>query len=65
MAESKATFEWFQSKKNNQFYWRLRQEKGKIIADSGVGYYNKADMLDGIDSVKRNAPGAPVIEVEK
>ncbi len=65
MAESKATFEWYQSKKNKKYYWRLRHQTTDIIADSGQGYHNKADMLNGLESVKENAPGAPVIEVEK
>jgi len=65
MTESKATFEWYRSKKNKKYYWRLRYQNGDIIADSGQGYHNKADAFNGIDSVKENAPGAPKVEVDE
>jgi uncharacterized protein YegP (UPF0339 family) len=63
LGKFEATFEWYQSKKNKKYYWRLRHKNGNIIADSGQGYHNKADALNGINSVKENAPGAPIVEV--
>lgn len=56
-----ATFELYKDKAG-EWRWRLRHEKGNIIADSGEGYRNKADAVNGIDSVKENAPTAPVEE---
>jgi uncharacterized protein len=41
--------------------WRLFAANRKIIADSGEGYYNKSDCLDGINLVKGSA-SAPVQE---
>ena len=38
--------------KVGEFRWRLVATNGKIIADSGEGYNNKADCLHGIDLVK-------------
>ena len=29
--------------KRRQYYWRIRHANGNIVADSGEGYYNKAD----------------------
>ena len=38
--------------KAGEWRWRLVATNGKIIADSGEGYNNKADCLHGIDLVK-------------
>lgn len=46
--------------KKGEFRWRLRHENGNIIANSGEGYVNKQDAKDGIQSVKDNAPSAPI-----
>ncbi|XUX00377.1 MAG: HVO_2922 family protein [Dehalogenimonas sp.] len=54
-----ATFELFQDKKG-EFRWRLRHQNGNVIADSGEGYTTKGSLLNGIDSVRTNAPTAPI-----
>jgi uncharacterized protein YegP (UPF0339 family) len=54
-----ATFVLYKDK-SGEFRWRLRHENGQIIADSGEGYVNKADAENGINSVKKNAPDAPI-----
>jgi uncharacterized protein YegP (UPF0339 family) len=41
-----------------EFRWRLRHENGNIIADSGEGYVNKDDALNGIQSVRENSQTA-------
>ncbi len=38
--------------KADEWRWRLVATNGKIVADSGEGYVNKADCLHGIDLVK-------------
>jgi uncharacterized protein YegP (UPF0339 family) len=38
--------------------WRLRHRNGNILLDSGEGYSDRSGARDGIESVKRNAPGA-------
>lgn len=38
----------------NQYRWRLKAINGRIIADSGEGYHNRADCLAGIDLVKKS-----------
>jgi uncharacterized protein YegP (UPF0339 family) len=43
-----------------QYRWRYVASNGKTIADSGEGYYNKADCQAGIDLVKAHAATAPV-----
>ena len=48
-------YEYYRSKKNSQWYWRLKASNGKTIADGSEGYKNKADCLGGIDLVKRSA----------
>lgn len=41
-----------------EWRWRLRHRNGNILADSGEGYASRSAAEDGIDSVKRNGPGA-------
>jgi uncharacterized protein YegP (UPF0339 family) len=45
-----------------QWRWRLRHRNGNVMADSGQGYGGRSRAEDGIDSVKRHAPGADVTE---
>jgi len=54
-----ATFELFQDRAG-EYRWRLRHDNGNIIADSGEGYSSKAGAENGIQSVKENAPSAPI-----
>lgn len=48
-------FQIFQSDLNNEYYYRLRAGNGEIIL-SGEGYTTKQNCLNGIQSVKTNAP---------
>ncbi|MBO4879985.1 MAG: YegP family protein [Clostridia bacterium] len=47
--------------KAGQFRFRLKAKNGQIIAAS-EGYVKKDSCKNGIDSVRRNAPDAPVLE---
>jgi uncharacterized protein YegP (UPF0339 family) len=38
--------------KSGYWRWRYVASNGRIIADSGEGYYNKADCLHGIAIMK-------------
>lgn len=49
--------------KAGEFRFRLKAKNGEIIA-VGEGYKAKASCLNGIDSIRRNAPDAPVEKVE-
>lgn len=44
----------------SEYRWRLRAANNKIIADSGEGYINKQDAIDGINFVRVNAPDANI-----
>lgn len=44
---------------SGKFRFRLKAGNGLIIA-VGEGYGSKAGVLKGIESVRKNAPGAPV-----
>lgn len=48
-------FQIFQSKLNNEYYYRLRAGNGETIL-SGEGYTTKQSCENGIASVKENAP---------
>ena len=48
-------FQIFKSQANLQYYYRLRAGNGEIIL-SGEGYTTKQNCLNGIASVKLNAP---------
>ena len=60
---SKATFELY-ADSDDKWRWRLLHDNGNIIADSGEGYATKQKAKKGLRSVKENAPGAEVVEVE-
>lgn len=47
--------------KKGEFRFRLKARNGEIIATS-EGYKKKDSCLNGIESVKKNAPDAPVEE---
>ena len=49
--------------KAGEFRFRLKAHNGEIIAAS-EGYKAKASCLNGIDSVRRNAPDAAVEKLE-
>ena len=49
--------------KAGQFRFRLKARNGEVIAVS-EGYTAKAGCLNGIESVKKNAPEAPVEKAE-
>lgn len=49
--------------KAGEFRFRLTATNGQIIA-TGEGYKSKAGCMNGIESIKKNAPDAPVVEAE-
>ena len=60
---SKARFELFRDAAD-EWRWRLRHRNGNVIADSGEGYDRKAGAINGLESVKSNAPSA-VVDVQE
>lgn len=49
--------------KAGEFRFRLKARNGEIVA-VGEGYKAKASCLNGIDSIRRNAPDAEVVKLE-
>ena len=49
--------------KRGEFRFRLKATNGQIIA-TGEGYKAKASCLKGIESIRKNAPEAAVVEEE-
>ena len=60
--EKNPKFEVYKDNKG-EYRFRLKATNGQIIA-TGEGYVAKASCLNGVDSVRRNAPDAPVTEAE-
>lgn len=56
-------FELYQDKAG-EFRFRLKARNGEVIAVS-EGYKAKASCLNGIESVRKNAPDATVVDVEE
>ena len=50
--------------KAGEFRFRLKARNGEIIAVS-EGYRAKASCLNGIESIRRNAPEAGTVEAER
>ncbi|MCB0910644.1 MAG: YegP family protein [Propionibacteriaceae bacterium] len=46
-----------------EYRWRLKASNGQTIATGGEGYSSKASAKNGIESVRKNAPDAPIEEV--
>ncbi len=44
-----------------EWRWNYKSSNGNVIADSGEGYRNKSDCLNGISIIKGSS-NAPVIE---
>jgi uncharacterized protein YegP (UPF0339 family) len=49
--------------KAGKYRFRLKAANGEVIA-SGEAYDSKASCLNGIESIKKNAPGAEIVEVK-
>lgn len=49
--------------KRGEIRFRLKAKNGEIIATS-EGYKKKASALNGIESIKKNAPEATVVKLE-
>ena len=49
--------------KTNKFRYRLKAGNGEVIA-VGEAYESKAGCLNGIESIRKNAPDATVVEIE-
>ena len=49
--------------KAGEFRFRLKAKNGEIIA-TGEGYASKAGCKNGIESIRKNAPDAPVVVEE-
>lgn len=50
--------------KGGDYRFNLKASNGQVIATS-QGYASKANALNGIESIKKNAPDAAIVEVEK
>jgi hypothetical protein len=48
--------------KSDKYRFRLKAPNGEIIA-VGQGYSSRGACLNGIESIKKNAPDAPIEEV--
>ena len=49
--------------KTNKFRFRLKAGNGEVIA-VGEAYESKAGCLNGIESIRKNASNATVVEIE-
>jgi len=61
---SKATFDLYEDNAE-QWRWRLVHDNGNIIADSSQGYSSNQKASQGLESVRKNAPGAFVVDTSK
>ena len=59
-----AKFELYPDAKG-EFRWRLVASNGQTIATGGEGYKQKDSAKAGIESVKKNAPIAEIVETAK
>jgi uncharacterized protein len=57
-----AKFEVYKDKRG-EFRFRLKAANGQVIA-TGEGYSSKDGCMNGIESIKKNAPTAKIVELE-
>lgn len=50
--------------KSGEFRFRLKASNGQVIA-SGQGYKTRESCLHGIESVRKNAANANIVELEE
>jgi uncharacterized protein YegP (UPF0339 family) len=50
--------------KAGEYRFRLKAGNGQVIAVS-EGYKSKTSCMNGIESIKKNAPTAAIVEIEK
>jgi uncharacterized protein YegP (UPF0339 family) len=50
--------------KGGEFRFRLKAGNGEVIALASEGYTSKSGAMNGIESIRKNAPDAPVVEIE-
>ncbi len=50
--------------KGGEYRFRLKAGNGEVIALSSEGYSSKAGAKNGIESIKKNAADAPIVEIE-
>ena len=60
--KSGATFQVYKDKAE-KYRWRLVTTNKNVIATSGQGYADKRGCMNGIESLKKNAPTAKIEEV--
>ncbi len=53
----------FYKDKTGKYRFRLKASNGQIIA-TGEAYNSKDACIKGMKSIKKNAPDAPMVEVE-
>jgi len=58
-----AKFEVYKDKAG-EYRFRLKAGNGQVIAVS-EGYKSKTSCMNGIESIKKNAPTAAIVEIEK
>jgi len=56
-------FEWYQDK-NKKYRFRLKAANGEVVATSEA-HASKEGCVNGIESVKKNAPIAKIVEAKK
>ncbi|AGN01859.1 hypothetical protein L593_09570 [Salinarchaeum sp. Harcht-Bsk1] len=57
-----AAFQQYES--GGEWRWRLIDEDGQVMADSGEEYGSREEVMDGMTTLKENAPDAEVLEID-
>lgn len=50
--------------RRKQWRWRLKAANGRIVADSGESYNNKRDCIVMAQTIRNEASGAPIKEID-
>ena len=58
-----AAFQQYES--DGEWRWRLIDEDGRVMADSGEGYDSKDAVREGMETLKEHAPDAELLEIDQ
>ena len=56
-------FEYEQSAKNHEWYWRLKAANHQTIAVGGEGYVSESNVKEAIDRIRKDLSNVPVKKV--
>lgn len=59
-----ATLEYYEGN-DGDYYWRLRDSNGEIVADGSEGYTSEGNVKRALENVREEVPNASIEEIDE